>query len=130
MPAPSSPWWRSSSYHRCPPLSRSRSHPSIPWMPARSWWSTPAPSSWWRGGATNGTVSPRSVVRLVVWVAERLVHPRAAFQFWTADAAAVPVNGWGRPLRIVAGRQTASVMWRPSAVMTSAPLSVSGAVSS
>ncbi len=82
------------------------------------------------GGATNGTVSPRIVVRLVVGVAERLVHPRAAFQLWTAAVAAVPVSGWGRPLTIVAGRQTAPVMWRPSAVMTSAPLSVSGAVSS
>ena len=58
------------------------------------------------------------------------MHLRAAFQLWTAVVAGVPVNGWGRPLRIVAGRQTAPVMWRPSAVMTSDPLSVSGAVSS
>ena len=39
------------------------------------------------GGATNGMVSPRMVVRLVEGPADRLVQPRAAFQLWTAAAA-------------------------------------------
>ena len=81
-------------------------------------------------GATNGTVSPRMVVRLVDGPAARLVQLRAAFQLWTAAVAGVPVSGWGTPSRIVAGRQTAPVMLRPLAVTTSVPLSVSGAVSS
>ena len=79
------------------------------------------------GGATNGTVSPCSVVRLVEGPAVRLVQARAAFQLWIAAAAGAPVSGWGRPATIVAGRQTTPVTWRPSAVMTSDPLSVSGA---
>ena len=70
------------------------------------------------------------VVRLVEGPADRSVQLRAAFQLWTAVAAGAPVNGWGTPSRIVAGRQTAPVMLRPRAVMTSVPLSVSGAVSS
>ena len=80
------------------------------------------------GGATKGTVSPCMVVRLAEGVADRLVQPRAAFQLWTAVVAGEPVSGWGRPLRMVAGRHTAPVMWRPCAVMISEPLSVSGAV--
>ena len=77
----------------------------------------PASSSWWWSvaprGATKGTVSPRMVVRLVDGVADRLVQLRAAFQLWTAVVAGVPVSGWGTPSRMVAGRQTAPVMWRP-----------------
>lgn len=80
------------------------------------------------GGATNGTDSPCNVVRLVEGPAVRLVHARAAFQLWTAAAAGAPVRGWGKPATMVAGRQTTWVTWRPSAVMMSAPLSVSGAV--
>jgi hypothetical protein len=80
------------------------------------------------GGATNGTVSPCNVVRLVEGPAVRLVHARAAFQLWTAAAAGAPVRGWGKPAPMVAGRQTTAVTWRPSAVMMSAPLSVAGAV--
>ncbi len=79
-------------------------------------------------GATKGTVSPRMVARVVVGVADRLVQLRAAFQLATAVVAGAPVSGWGTPLRMVAGRQTAPVMWRPCAVTTSVPLSVSGAV--
>jgi len=79
-------------------------------------------------GATKGAVSLRMVVRLVVGVADRLVQLRAAFQLVTAVVAGVPVSGWGTPSRIVAGRQTAPVMWRPWAVTMRVPLSVSGAV--
>jgi hypothetical protein len=81
-------------------------------------------------GATNGTVSPRMVARMFVGVVDRLVQLRAAFQLAMAVVAGAPVSGCGTPLRIVAGRQTAPLMWRPCAVMMSVPLSVSGAVSS
>lgn len=80
------------------------------------------------GGATNGTVSPRMVARVVAGVTERLVPARAAFQLWRAAAAGAPVSGWGSPDRIVAGRNTTFVMWRPSAVTIRDPLSVSGGV--
>ena len=66
------------------------------------------------GGATNGTVSPCSVVRLGEGSAVRLVQARAAFQLWMAAAAGARVSGWGRPATIVAGRQTTPVTWRPS----------------
>jgi hypothetical protein len=78
------------------------------------------------GGATNGFVSPFRLVRVAVGVTDRLVHPLAAFQLWTAAAAGAPVSGCGRPATMVAGRNTAPVMWRPSAVMISEPLFVSG----
>jgi hypothetical protein len=80
------------------------------------------------GGATKGTVSACMVVRLVAGVTLRLVQPRAEFQLWTAAVAAEPLKGWGSPLRMLAGRQTAPVMWRPCAVMINEPLSVSGGV--
>jgi hypothetical protein len=82
------------------------------------------------GGATKGTVSPARDATLREGAAARLVQLRAWFQFATAAVAGEPVRGWGRPARIVAGRNVASVMWRPTAVRTSAPLDVSGAVSS
>jgi hypothetical protein len=82
------------------------------------------------GGATKGTVSPRMVVTLADGVADRFVHPRAAFQLVTAAVAGAPVSGCGTPLRSVAGRHTAPVMCRPCAVRMSVPLLVSGAVSS
>jgi len=78
------------------------------------------------GGATKGTVSPCMVARLVAGVTDRLVQLRAAFQLWTAAAAGAPVSGWGSPERIVAGRNTTFVMWRPWAVTMRDPLSVSG----
>ena len=81
-------------------------------------------------GATKGTVSPLMVATVGVGVGDRLVQLRAAFQLETAAVAGVPVSGWGTPSRMVAGRQTAPVMWRPCAVTTRVPLSVSGAVSS
>jgi hypothetical protein len=82
------------------------------------------------GGATKATVSPRMVAALVEGVADSPVHPRAAFQLWSAVAAGVPLRGWGSPARIVAGRNTTPVMWRPSAVRMREPLLVSGAASS
>ena len=82
------------------------------------------------GGATKATVSPCIVAALVEGAADRPVQLRAAVQLWSAVAAGVPLRGWGSPARIVAGRNTTPVMWRPSAVMMREPLSVSGAVSS
>jgi hypothetical protein len=82
------------------------------------------------GGATKGTVSPRMVASVAVGVGDKLVQLRAAFQLETAVVAGAPDSGWGTPSRMVAGRQTAPVMWRPCAVTTRVPLSVSGAVSS
>lgn len=82
------------------------------------------------GGATNVFVSPLSVATLVDGAAVRLVQLRALFQLSMAAVAGCPLNGWGRPPTMVAGRHTALVMCRPSAVMTRDPLSVSGAVSS
>jgi hypothetical protein len=82
------------------------------------------------GGATKALVSALSVAVLLEGVTARLVQLRAAFQLWTAAVAGWPVRGWGRPATIVAGRNTALVTWRPSAVRMSAPLSVSGGVSS
>ena len=80
------------------------------------------------GGATNGVVSPVMEAALAEGVAERLVQPRAPFQLCTAAAAGAPVSGWGSPARIVAGRNVAPVMWRPTAVRINAPLEVSGGV--
>ena len=82
------------------------------------------------GGATKATVSPRMVAALAEGVADNPVQPRAAFQLWSAVAAGAPLRGWGSPARIVAGRNTTPVMCRPSAVMMSEPLLVSGASSS
>jgi hypothetical protein len=79
------------------------------------------------GGATKAFVSPRSVATVVEGFAARLVQLRALFQLLTAAVAGCPVSGWGRPDTIVAGRQTALVTCRPSAVMMREPLSVSGA---
>jgi hypothetical protein len=81
-------------------------------------------------GRTKGVVSPLSEAWVAVGVNERLVQLRAANQLCMAAAAGVPVRGWGSPARMVAGRQVDPRMWRPSTVMRSVPLSVSGAVSS
>lgn len=62
------------------------------------------------GGATKATVSPCMVAVLVEAAADRPVQPLAAFQLWRAVAAGAPLRGWGRPARIVAGRNTAPVM--------------------
>ena len=82
------------------------------------------------GGATKGTVSPCMVARLVAGVTDNLVQLRAAFQLLTAAAAGAPVSGWGSPDRIVAGRNTTFVTWRPWAVTIRDPLSVSGGLAS
>ena len=79
------------------------------------------------GGATNVFVSPCSVAMLVDGLAERLVQLRALFQLLIAAVAGCPLNGWGRPDTMVAGRQTAPVICLPWAEMMSDPLSVSGA---
>jgi hypothetical protein len=79
------------------------------------------------GGATKAFVSPFSVATLSDGFAERLVQLRALFQLSMAAVAGCPVNGWGSPDRMVAGRHTAPVMCRPCAVTMSEPLSVSGA---
>jgi hypothetical protein len=81
-------------------------------------------------GSTKGVVSPLSEAWVAVGVAERFVQLRAASQLCMAVAAGVPVRGWGSPPRMVAGRKVDPRMWRPSTVMRSTPLSVSGAVSS
>lgn len=60
-------------------------------------------------GATKGTDSARMVATLVEGVAARLVQVRAAFQLCRAVCAGAPVSGWGRPLRMVAGRKAAAV---------------------
>lgn len=78
-------------------------------------------------GETKGAVSPASVAWLAAGAAERPVQPRAAAQLFIAVCAAVPVRGWGNPLTSVAGRKTAAVIFRPIAVISSDPLSVSGA---
>lgn len=79
------------------------------------------------GGATNVFVSPCRVAMLVDGFAVRFVQLRALFQLPIAVVAACPLNGWGRPDTMVAGRQMARVMCLPSAEMMSDPLSVSGA---
>ena len=81
-------------------------------------------------GVTKGVVSPGSVARLAVGVAERFAEASAAFQACRAVAAGVPLRGCGSPSTMVAGRKIAEVMCRPTAVTRSDPLSVSGAVSS
>ena len=82
------------------------------------------------GGATKGEVSPLSDAWLRLGVADRFVQLRAAFQLWSAVAAAAPLKGWGSPPTMMAGRKVAETMCRPTAVMSSEPLSVSGTVSS
>jgi hypothetical protein len=82
------------------------------------------------GGRTKDAVSPSTVARLAVGVADRSVQLRAAFQDCRAAAAGVPVRGCGSPLTMVAGRKVDPRTRRPSTVMRSTPLSVSGAVSS
>jgi hypothetical protein len=79
------------------------------------------------GGATNGFVSPLSVATVVEGDAARLVQLRALFQLSMAAVAGCPLSGWGRPETMVAGRHTAPVTCRPTAVMMRDPLSVSGA---
>ena len=81
-------------------------------------------------GATKGEVSPLSDAWLLLGVGDRFVQLRAAFQLWSAVAAGVPLRGWGRPPTMMAGRNVAETICRPTAVMSSEPLSVSGTVSS
>jgi hypothetical protein len=81
-------------------------------------------------GAVKGMVSAASEARLLDGAAARLVQLRAACQACTAAAAGGPLNGCGRPARMLAGRQATLAMWRPIAVTMREPLSVSGAVSS
>ena len=64
-------------------------------------------------GATKGTDSARMVATLVEGVAARFVQLRAEFQLCKAVCAGAPVRGWGRPLRMVAGRKATPVTWRP-----------------
>lgn len=64
-------------------------------------------------GATNGTVSLWELARVRVGDVVRSVQSRAAFQLWSAVAAAVPVSGWGTPEAMVAGCHAALSMWRP-----------------
>src|SRR5581483_2556927 len=80
------------------------------------------------GGAVKVCVSPASEVRLVDGVALRLVQLRAVSQLLTAFVSGVPVRGCGSPARMVAGRQVAPVICRPTTVRMSEPLEVSGAV--
>jgi hypothetical protein len=79
------------------------------------------------GGASNGFVSPLSVATVIEGDAARFVQLRALFQLSMAAVAGCPLNGWGSPETMVAGRHTAPVMRLPSAVMMRDPLSVSGA---
>jgi hypothetical protein len=81
-------------------------------------------------GTTKGFVSPLAEAWLMVGVADKLVQLRAASQFCSAVAAGVPDRGCGSPATMVAGRNVAETMCRPTAVTRSDPLSVSGAVSS
>ena len=81
-------------------------------------------------GATKGTFSLRMVARLAAGPVERPVQPRAETQLASAEAAGAPVNGWGSPPTMVAGRNVTPTTCRPAAVTMSDPLDVSGGVSS
>jgi len=62
------------------------------------------------GGATKATVSPRMVAALVEGVADSPVHPRAAFQLWSAVAAACRSGAGGaRPGSLRAGTRPRDV---------------------